>query len=166
SAGDSELATVRSMMELAILIGLQASGKSTFARRTLAPTHLIVSKDTFPNARHPQRRQVRIIDEALGAGRDIVVDNTNPGPQEWYPLIELARTHDAATVGYWFPPDVPAAVERNAAREGRSRVPDVGLYATLKRLQRPRRADGFDRLYVVRFDGAGGFDVRPAPEET
>ncbi|GIH17689.1 ATP-binding protein [Rugosimonospora africana] len=153
------------MIELVVLIGLQASGKSTFCRRTLAADHVVVSKDAFPRARHRQRRQLRLIDEALSGRRSVVVDNTNPSPQEWEPLIELARAHGAETVGYWFPTDLPGTLERNATREGRERVPDVGLYATLKRLRRPRHADGFDRLYVVRFDGTGGFDVRPAPEE-
>ena len=39
--------------ELAILIGLQASGKSTFYRRHLAATHALVSKDRFRNNRNP-----------------------------------------------------------------------------------------------------------------
>ena len=46
-----------------------------------------------------------------------------------------------------------------------ARVPGVGLSATLKQLRPPTRADGFDRPYLVCFDGAGGFDVRPMDEE-
>lgn len=46
-----------------------------------------------------------------------------------------------------------------------TRVPDVGLYATLKRLWRPRPADGFDELFTVRTDGRGGFDVRAMENE-
>ncbi|GAA5192778.1 hypothetical protein GCM10023322_53080 [Rugosimonospora acidiphila] len=149
-------------VELAILIGLQASGKSTFCRRYLAPSHVVVSKDDFPNARHRQARQLRLIDEALAAGRRVAVDNTNPSPYEWRPLIELARAHGATALGYFFPPDLIGSLARNAAREGRARVPDVGLHATAKRLRRPLPGDGFDRLYVVRFDGTGGFDVLPA----
>jgi hypothetical protein len=108
---------------------------------------------------------MRLIHQALTGGRSVAVDNTNPSPQEWQPLIEAARAHDAATVGYWFPPDPTAARERNAVRDGRARVPDVGLYATLKRLRRPRRSDGFDRRYRVDFDGAGGFHVQPMLDE-
>lgn len=153
-------------MQLAILIGLQASGKSTFYRRVLAADHVLVSKDQFsPSARNKQRRQMRLIEEALTAGHDVAVDNTNPSPEEWRPLIEAARAHAATTVGYWFPPDVPGAVERNAGREGRARVPDAALFGTLKRLRRPRYADGFDRLYEVRFDGSGGFIVEAVPAE-
>ncbi|MBI2933036.1 MAG: hypothetical protein HYY16_15435 [Planctomycetes bacterium] len=55
-------------MELAILIGLQASGKSTFYRERFASTHVHVSKDLFPNARKPQQRQGKMIAEALAAG--------------------------------------------------------------------------------------------------
>lgn len=148
------------------MIGLQASGKTTFCRQVLAATHVVVSKDAFPNARHPQRRQLRLIGEALDTGRDVVVDNTNPSPEEWQPLIETARRYGARVVGYWFPPDLTVSMARNATREGRARVPDVGLYSTLKRLRRPRLADGFDRLHLVRVNGTGGFTVEAMPGES
>ncbi|WP_233221098.1 ATP-binding protein [Streptomyces carminius] len=146
-------------------MGLQASGKSTFRARHLAATHAVVSKDLFPRAaRHRQRRQLRLVAEALGEGRSVVVDNTNPSPAEWAPLIGAGRAHGARVVAYWFPPDVPGALARNAARPDRERVPGVGLYDTLRRLREPRRADGFDAVWEVRLDGHGGFTVRPARE--
>lgn len=147
------------------MIGLQASGKTTFCRQVLAADHVLVSKDAFPHARNRQRRQMRLIAEALAEGRSVAVDNTNPSPDEWRPLVDAARAYGAAAVAYWFPPDLTATRERNAIREGRSRVPEVGLYATLKRLRPPARADGFDRRYQVSLDGAGGFDVRPMAED-
>ncbi|MFC4057043.1 AAA family ATPase [Planomonospora corallina] len=150
--------------EVVILIGLQGSGKTTFYGQALAATHAHVSKDLFPRARRRQERQLRLIREALEQGRDVAVDNTNPSPEEWLPLIEVAREHGARVIGYWFPPDLAGSLERNAARPGRARVPEVGLYATLKRLRRPRPADGFDELFTVRFDGHGGFAVRPLEE--
>jgi predicted kinase len=152
-------------VEVAVLIGLQASGKTTFCRQLLAADHVVVSKDAFPNARHRQRRQMRLIDEALAGGHSVVVDNTNPSPEQWRPLIEAARAHGAAAVAYWFPPDPEAAAERNARREGRARIPDIGLYDTLKRLRAPSKHDGFDRRYTVCFDGAGGFAVNPMKED-
>jgi hypothetical protein len=150
--------------ELAILIGLQAAGKTTFFRRRLAGTHAHVSKDNFPNTRRRQRRQMRLVEEALRAGRDVAVDNTNPSLDEWRPLIEMARAYGARVIGYWFEPDLPASLERNAAREGRARIPAVGLYDTAGRLRRPDLAAGFDALYQVSFDGAGDFTIRPMPD--
>jgi predicted kinase len=150
--------TTDDVLELAIMIGLQASGKTTFCRQVLAATHVVVSKDAFPNSKHRQRRQLQLIGEALAAGRDVVVDNTNPSPQEWQPLIDIGRRHGARVVGYWFPPDLAVSAARNATRQHRARVPDVGLHATLKRLRRPQPGDGFDRLRLVRADG---FTVEP-----
>ncbi|MET8771765.1 hypothetical protein [Streptomyces sp. NPDC004658] len=73
--------------------------------------------------------------------------------------MEAAHAHGVTATAYWFPPDVTASLRRNAAREGRARVPDVGVLATLKRLRRPSPRDGFDAVREVRFDGRGGFEV-------
>jgi predicted kinase len=149
-----------------VLVGLQASGKSTFARTILTAHTMIVSKDDFPKARRRQQRQLRMIDEALSGGQDVIVDNTNPSPDEWTPLIELARARDARVVAYYFVPDVAASYARNAARLGSARVPDVGFYTTLGKLRRPTAGDGFDAIHVVRIDGAGGFSVEPGDPES
>ncbi|MEU3862781.1 AAA family ATPase [Streptomyces sp. NPDC028722] len=149
--------------DVAVLVGLQASGKSTFYARCLSDRYELVSKDLFPRkARNKQGRQMRLLAAHLAAGRAVAVDNTNPSPQEWAPLVELAHAHGATATAYWFPPDVTGALRRNAAREDRDRVPDVGVLATLKKLRRPSPADGFDAVHQVRFDGRGGFEVRAA----
>src|SRR5690242_6814545 len=64
-------------MELVILIGLQASGKSTFARTRFGETYRYVSKDLLKNNSNPARRQRQLIEEALQQGLSVVVDNTN-----------------------------------------------------------------------------------------
>lgn len=151
--------------ELAILIGLQASGKTTFYKQHLAE-HTHISKDLFPrSARRKQARQLRLISEALDQDRDVAVDNTNPSPDEWEPLITLGRRHGAHITGYWFPPDVALSMRRNALRPPEIQVPDVGVYATLKRLRRPRLSDGFDTLFAVTPNTTGGFEVREMPDE-
>lgn len=61
-----------------MLIGLQGAGKTTFAAQRFAETHVLISKDRLRNNRRPERRQQRLIAEALAAGRSVVVDNTNP----------------------------------------------------------------------------------------
>ncbi|MDN3295252.1 ATP-binding protein [Streptomyces ficellus] len=150
-------------LDMAVMVGLQASGKSTFYRQHLSGGHVLVSKDLFPRgARNKQRRQMRLVDAALAAGRPVAVDNTNPSPEEWAPLIALGHAHGATVTAYWFPPDVGGSLGRNAAREGRERIPDIGIHATHKRLRKPTVADGFDAVLEVRFDGHGGFEVRPA----
>lgn len=146
-------------MDLVILVGLPGSGKSTFARQRL-PGHAVVSKDLMPNARDRDRRQVELVVQALRQGRSVVVDNTNPRRSDRAPLLALAREHGARAVGLYFDAAPRDCLARNRAREGRARVPDVAIFATAKRLERPLRDEGFDELGVVRI-AEGGFAVEP-----
>lgn len=71
--------------------------------------------------------------------------------------------------GYFFEPDPKGSLRRNNEREGKRRVPPAGLFGTLKRLQRPRRDEGFDGLYLVRISESGDFRAEPwggADDET
>jgi predicted kinase len=153
------------MPELVVLIGLQAAGKSSFYRSRFAGSHDLVSKDRFPNNRYPARRQRQLIEEALGAAHSIVVDNTNPTREDRAELIALAHRFGAAVSGYYFESRLADCLERNRAREGQSRVPDLALYATRKRLCRPSFTKGFDRLHYVRLLGDGLFEIREWREE-
>ena len=135
-----------------MLVGLQGSGKSTWVGQHLAGTHAVVSKDHWPNARRRSARQSRVVAEHLAAGRSVVVDGTNPSLEERADLVELARSARVRVRAVWL--DVPLAtcLARNDARQGRARVPLVGVLATRKRLVPPTRDEGFDEVEVV----AGG----------
>ena len=147
-----------------ILIGLPASGKTTFYRERFAASHELVSKDAMRHNRQPQRRQEELIDTSLAAGRSVVVDNTNPTAADRAAIIGVARRHGAEVAGYFFPTQAADALRRNRAREGRHRVPAVAIFATRKRLERPTFEEGFDRLYtVVVNEEAKSFDVVPQP---
>ena len=147
-------------MECVILIGLPASGKSTFFRERFAGTHDHVSKDLLRNNRKPQRRQEHLIAESLASGRSVVVDNTNPSAAVRAPLIAIARKHGAEVSGYFFVTDAADALRRNRARQGRERVPDVAIFTARKRLEPPSTTEGFDRLFRVRLDEPQrGFEV-------
>jgi predicted kinase len=134
-------------MELVTFAGLQASGKSTFFRERFAATHEHVSKDLFRNNKGPNRRQAQLIEDALGAGRSVVVDNTNPTPEARRALIGLGRKYGARIVGYYFDSSLGECLRRNEGREGKARVPDVAIYATAKKLVVPSMGEGFDELH-------------------
>lgn len=146
-------------IELVIFIGLQAAGKSTFYRARLAATHELVSKDLMRHNKRKARRQEQLVAEALRASRSVVVDNTNPTVEERAPLIALGHAYGARVIGYYFESRAGASLERNKARGGRDRVPDIAIFATAKRLQRPSYAEGFDTLCCVRIADHGAFDV-------
>lgn len=152
-------------MELVIFIGLQASGKSTFFRTCLAATHSYVSKDQFRNNKNRARRQVQLLEEALQAGRSVVVDNTNPTVEDRASLIQLGCQYGARLVGYYFESRVGACLERNRQRQGKARVPDVAIYGTIKKLTLPSYAEGFHKLFYVRTGVNSAFEVRDWKED-
>src|SRR5512138_2168916 len=134
-------------MDLVVLAGLQGAGKSTFYFARFADTHAHVSRDLFPNARDPRRRQETLVADAARAGRSVVVDNTNVRREDRARLVELARALAMRPVLYWFPPDVRASLARNATRAGKARVPAVAIFATARRLASPDAAEGFEAAY-------------------
>jgi predicted kinase len=147
------------MTDLAILIGLQASGKSSFYRSQLAVTHAHVSKDLLRNNRRPGRRQAQLITEALAEGRSVAVDNMNATVEIRKELIDLGRAHGATITGYYVGARLEDCLARNAARTGKDRVPDIGLFSVVKVLTRPSYSEGFDRLYYVSLGDDGAFTV-------
>jgi predicted kinase len=152
-------------MELAIMIGLQASGKSTFARSRFGATHQYVSKDLLQGKSNATRRQHQLIEAALQQGQSVVVDNTNPTPEVRKELIELGRLYGAEITGYYFAVQVEQSLARNNAREGKARVPNVAIFATLKRLTRPTYTEGFAKLFYVSNEGDQTFTVHDWKEE-
>lgn len=117
-----------------------------------------MSKDLWPNARRRERRQQRVVAELLAAGRSVVVDNTNPSRAERAPLVALGREYGARLVAVRFDVPVQVCLARNEQRQGRARVPLVGVLAARKRLVPPTREEGFDEVVVVR-----GGDATAAP---
>src|SRR3954447_15705507 len=142
------------------MVGLQGSGKSTWIAEHLADTHVVVSKDHWPNARHREARQRRVVAGLLAEAVSVVVDNTDPSPAERAPLVELAAAAGVPARAVFL--DVPLEVcrQRNDARSGRSRVPDVGLFSTAARLVPPSTAEGFAQVEVVRPQAAGPEEER------
>jgi predicted kinase len=132
------------------MVGLQGCGKTTWVLEHLAGSHTVVSKDHWPRARRREARQQRVVAELLAAGSSVVVDNTNASAAERAPLVAAARAAGVPVRAVWI--DTPRQVceERNAARDGRHRVPLVGLLATRGRFAPPSGEEGFDRVDVVR----------------
>ena len=148
-------------MELAVLIGLQGAGKSSFYRARFAQTHTHVSMDLLRNSRNPRTRQLALIEQALRSGESVVVDNTNPRAEDRSPIIAIGKAFGARVTGYHFDASVSDCIRRNALRRGRTRVPEVAIYATAPKLEYPLVADGFDAVFIVR-TVAGAFEVEAA----
>ena len=139
-------------IDIVILIGLQASGKSTFYRTHFASTHELISKDLLrrSKAKNKEQQQLERVEAALQENRSVVVDNTNPAPQDRQSLIALGYQYGANVIGYYFEPDTKSSRQRNQQRTGKERIPDAAIYITASKLIPPDYSEGFDRLYAVR----------------
>lgn len=138
------------ILECIILVGLPGAGKTTLFRRRFQSTHEHISKDLWPNARSTQSRQDAQLRAALGAGRSVVVDNTNVTREERAAIIAAARDLGARIAGYYLQVATREAVARNEQRAGREKVPKVAIFARAKQLVPPSLDEGFDELHVLR----------------
>ena len=138
------------MKKLVILMGLQGSGKSTFYQKHLSKDFVRVNLDTL-KTRHRERA---LIEKCLREGASFAVDNTNPTKEDRARYIPAAKAEGYRVIGYFLGSEVRDCLVRNARREGKARVPDVAIFGTSKRLERPAYAEGFDELYFVHNDDA------------
>jgi predicted kinase len=143
-------------MDAVIFTGIQASGKSTFFKQRFFNTHVRINLDML----RTRNREAILLRACIEARQRFVVDNTNPTRADRARYISPARAAGFRVVSYYFESDVPGALQRNAQRQGKERIPPVGVYGTLGKLETPSMDEGFDELFVVRITTGGEFEVR------
>jgi predicted kinase len=148
-------------MTAIILIGIPASGKTTFCKEQLFNTHVRLNLDML-KTRH---REKLLLQACITAQQSFVIDNTNASPAERERFITPAREAGFKVIGYYLSSRVQEALERNQQREGRARIHENGIHGTAARLKLPSKAEGFDELWYVRMDGNGGFIVEEWNDE-
>ena len=134
---------------IAIMMGLQGSGKSTFYSRHLADEFVHVNLDTL-KTRHQEKL---LIEECMQNERNFAIDNTNPTRLDRERYIKPAREAGYRVIGYFLESKIKDCMQRNALREGKARVPEKAIAATSNKLEIPSYEEGFDELYFVKNNG-------------
>jgi predicted kinase len=151
--------------KLFLLIGIPASGKSTYAVQLLHtnPTAVYVSTDFFvekfarrcgktynevfkifmPHAIHLMMTRVHA---AAAAGRDIVWDQTNLTSKSRAKKLRILRLYEKHAIVFVSPPDQVLRA-RLRARVGKS-IPDNILTAMQSSFEYPALDEGFDSIIV------------------
>ena len=128
-----------------ILIGIQASGKTTFCQEYFSGIDT-VSLDVI----NTRKNEDKIIAELINTGKSFVIDNTNPTKAERKKYIDIAKQNGYKTVGIYFRSSVDECLKRNSER--RNNVPLKGILATAKKLEQPSYPENFDELYYVKIE--------------
>lgn len=128
-----------------ILIGIQASGKTTFCQKYFNDLD-IISLDIIKT----RKKEDKAINEIINSGKNFVIDNTNPTIEERKKYIDIAHQNGYKTVGIYFRSSVEECLKRNSERK--NNVPLKGILATAKKLEQPSYAENFDELYYVKIE--------------
>lgn len=142
-------------MEIVILTGIQATGKSTFYKEKFFKSHMHINLDMLKT----RTREDILIDACIKAKQPFVIDNTNPSIEERKKYIEISKEAGFRIIGYYFKSNIGDAMIRNESRMGKEKVPSKGIAATYNRLVIPSYDEGFDNLYYVNIDKNNNFII-------
>lgn len=132
-------------MEMIILCGIQATGKSTFYKENFFNSHIRISLDLL----NTRNKETLFIDTCLDIQQPFVVDNTNPTRNDREKYIRKAKDKNFKITGYYFQSKLADALLRNSHRSEKENIPEIGIKGTAGRLEIPNYDEGFDQLYYV-----------------
>jgi predicted kinase len=142
-------------MEAVILVGIQGSGKTSFFRERFFETHVRISLDML-RTRH---RESLLVNACLAAKQPFVIDNTNVLVRDRARYVPAARQAGFRAHAYLFETSLADAIRRNNQRSGKGKIPVPAIAGTLKKLEPPSLAEGFDAIYTVTISPEGKFMV-------
>jgi len=138
-------------MEAIIFCGIQATGKSTFYVERFFNSHVRISLDLLCT----RYRENLFLHACLESQQPFVIDNTNVTKAERAKYVTHAKTAKYQVICYYFQSKIADALERNAKRIGKTKIPVPGVKGTFNRLEIPTIDEGFDQMYYVEITNMG-----------
>jgi bifunctional polynucleotide phosphatase/kinase len=144
---------ISSKQEVVVFVGFPASGKSTFFKRYFEPNGYVhINRDTLGTP----AKCLKACKEALGNGKSVVVDNTNPTESGREPYIQAAKDAGVPVRCFRFTTDEQLAKHLNTFRENitngeHKHVPGVGYNTYKKNLEEPSKSEGFTEVRKIDF---------------
>ena len=102
-------------MEMVMMVGIPASGKTTWCKMAL-PRHVRISLDEIKNSN--RKIEDRMIEDELRRGNNIVIDDTNLTAEIRQRHISVAKRYGAKVNVVFLDVDIQKAHRQNAMRDG------------------------------------------------
>ena len=146
------------MKKLFLLVGLPASGKSTFcesfknSKNTVILSSDLIRKELFGNEECQKNNQLvfktlhKRVEEALKNGKDVVYDATSLTKKLRANIVSTFRDDASKIICVYFDVSLKECIKRNKKRD--KKVPIKIMKNMAKRLEEPEMDEGFD--YIVR----------------
>ena len=139
--------------ELILLVGCQASGKSSFYREHLANKgYKHVSQDLLRS----KDKCLSTTEHLLTTGKSVVVDNTNPDAITRSSYIQLATKHDVSVRVFWLVSSMDHCKHNNLFRQitdkskSHQNIDDRVMNIYQSRFQEPKLEEGVKEIVKVR----------------
>lgn len=143
------LDSIGKVQELIIMVGLPASGKSTFAERYLVPKGYVrINRDTLGT----QQKCQSAVKAALSSGKSAVVDNTNPSVSAREEYIKIAKASGVQVRAFWMQTSETIADHCNLYREkqkGIKHIPNIAYNMYRKNFAAPHASEGIQDIIKV-----------------
>lgn len=141
-------------LEMVVMTGPPASGKSTFSKKYFLPYGYVhINRDTLKT----QDKCLKEAETALKAGKSVVVDNTNPTKKSRADFISLAKKYKAKQLRcFLMKTPIELCHHLNYVRQNQTegkvrRIPDVGYHTYNKHFEEPEKSEGFSEILTIDF---------------
>lgn len=131
-------------MQIIILIGIPASGKSSFYKELFFNSHIRISLDLL----NTRNKEGKLLQYCFETQSKMVIDNTNVSKGDRRKYIELAQHNKYEVIGYYFESNIQDCLERNKNRK--DSINEIGIKSKYKELEKPLFEEGFDKIFNVK----------------
>ena len=131
-------------MEVILLVGIAASGKTTFCKQFFS-NHFRISLDEIE--KHSRTKQAQIFENNLKLSKNIIIDDTNLTRKIRSMHIKLAKKYDAELKAIFFNYPIDRILLQNFKRE--KPLPHYALLRMNKQLEAPSEEEGFDFIQTL-----------------
>ena len=150
------------MNTLYIMVGIQGSGKSTYAKELAKKENCVIhSTDAIrwelfgnqlnvPNDKLVFRTVRERMKKDLEEGKNVICDACNVTKRRRSSFLNEVRKLKCRKIAVVIDTDIEKCFERNSKRDDSCRIPENAIKITNERFEKPEKNEGFDEIIFIK----------------